>query len=124
MIAYLRDEEGADVVRELLEKDPSGGFAHAVNVCEVFYTSLRSRGEAAAHSAIRDIRYIGVHVREDLDESFWLQAGQFKVLSHMSLADAFAMSLAPRLNAEVVTSDRNEFGPVAQAGICRVTFIR
>ena len=124
MIALLRNEEGADHVRTVLAEETSGWFAHGVNICEVFYNFLRRGDQSAAREAVKDLRSGGMRVREDLDEVFWEQAGWYKVQFHMSLADAFLLSLAKRLGAEVLTSDRKEFGPVAQAGLCRVRFFR
>ncbi len=37
MIAYLRDEEGAEVVEGLLLDPSSSFFAHGINLCEVYY---------------------------------------------------------------------------------------
>jgi predicted nucleic acid-binding protein len=97
---------------------------HAVNLCEVFYDFLDRSDEDAAAAAIETIRSIGAIVREDMDEAFWQQAGRFKVRFRLPLADAFALSLADRFGTERVTSDRGHFEQVAQAGACRVVFIR
>ena len=45
IIAYLRDEEGADVVESVLLGN-NACVAHAVNVCEVYYDCLRRGGNA------------------------------------------------------------------------------
>jgi PIN domain nuclease of toxin-antitoxin system len=124
MIAFLRNEQGADVVRASLKQDPSGWFAHSVNVCEVFYFLLRHGDETTARSAIEDLRSIGLRIRDDMDEAFWQQVGRYKASFHVSLADAFAMSLGERMGADVLTSDRKDFEPVAKAGLCRVRFFR
>ena len=124
MIAYLRDEPGADVVEECFSQEPPICLAHAVTMCEVFYDFLRASGEAAAKAAIDGLRSDGVFVREDMDEAFWTQVGRYKVSCKVSLADAFIIVLAERYDAEVITSDRREFTPVAAKGVCRVRFIR
>jgi PIN domain nuclease of toxin-antitoxin system len=124
MIAFLRNEPGADFVRAILRRDPTGWFAHSVNVCEAFYYFFRLGKEAAARSAIEDLRSVGLRIRDDMDEAFWQQVGRYKASFHMSLADAFAMSLGERMGAEILTSDRKDFEPVAKAGLCRVRFFR
>ena len=68
--------------------------------------------------------HAGLIVREDMDEAFWQQVGRYKTRFHIPLADAFAVSLADRFGAEVVTSDRGDFERIAESGTCRVTFIR
>jgi hypothetical protein len=45
-------------------------------------------------------------------------------MKSVSLADCFAMALANRVQAELVTSDHHEFDPIAQNGICSIQFIR
>ncbi len=124
MIAYLRGEAGTPVVEEHLSREPPACLAHAVNFCEVFYYFLRTAGEQSARRSLDDLRSVGLTVRDDMDEAFWQQAGRYKVQYRFSLADAFALSLADRFGAELVTSDRPDFEPVAQAGACRVVFIR
>lgn len=47
LIAYLRDEPGADTVEQQIVNAVAAGqtcFAHAVNLCEVFYDFHRSDG--------------------------------------------------------------------------------
>lgn len=48
MIAYLRDEPGADRVEALLLDKNNLCVAHAVNVCEVFYDFIRAEGNWGA----------------------------------------------------------------------------
>lgn len=42
MIAYLRGEVGADVVSAVLLNSSHESFAHALNVCEVYYDFYRA----------------------------------------------------------------------------------
>jgi predicted nucleic acid-binding protein len=124
IIAYLRDEEGAEVVESVLLGD-SDCVAHAVNVCEVYYDCLRRDGEAQADELLEDLASIGLITREDMDVSLWKTAGGYKAaIARVSLADCFAMALTQRLNAELMTSDHREFDPVAAQGICSIRFIR
>jgi PIN domain nuclease of toxin-antitoxin system len=124
MIAFLRDEAGAEVVQSRLASEPPVCLAHAVNLCEVFYHFLGEAGEDAARRSLDDLRAVGLTVREDMDEAFWQQVGRHKVQYRMSLADAFALSLADRFGAELLTSDRGDFEQVSQSAKHRVTFIR
>ncbi len=41
----------------------------------------------------------------------------------MSLADAFCVALAARVNAKLVTSDRHELEPLLDDGVANITFI-
>lgn len=124
LIAFLRKEPGAEVVRAVLTgRDLC--MAHAVNVCEMYYDFIRAESEAAARAAIRAVESTGVIVREDLDAPLWQQAARYKARPRrISLADCFLLALAHREGAEVVTSDPQEFDPVVERGFCPVTFIR
>ena len=44
MIAYLRREIGADVVQNIIVNSASVCFAHAINLCEVYYDFWRVGG--------------------------------------------------------------------------------
>jgi predicted nucleic acid-binding protein len=125
MIAYLRGEPGADVVESALSGDGEPCVAHAINLCEVYYKFVRVSGEAVATSAIQDLKDTGLIVRIDLDEAFWHDVGRHKAtIGSIPLADCFVVTLANRLDTEVVTADHPDFDRIADEGICRVTFIR
>ena len=124
LIACLRGEDGSDVVEALLEKEPERCFAHAVNLCEVFYDFLKVGGEGAATAAVDDLLSQGVVLRDDLDLEFWKQVGRFKASHRISLADAFALTLAHLTNSDLITSDRHEFETVARTVNVPIRFIR
>jgi PIN domain nuclease of toxin-antitoxin system len=124
MIAYLRQEPGAPVVDATVRDPAHLCLAHAVNLCEVFYDFLRVTDETTAEAAIQDLFSVGVQCREDLDAPFWKDVGRLKAPGGVSLADCFCVALARRFHATVLTSDHNEFDPVAAQGLCVVQFIR
>lgn len=125
MIAYLKDEDGAEeVVEGHLAGDEGQCVAHAVNLCEVYYDYLRDEGEEPARVAVETLKSDGLVVREDMDESFWTEIGRHKAAHRVSLADCFAIALANREETKVSTSDHHEFDPIADQGICEVEFIR
>jgi len=51
LIAFLRDEPGADVVENVLSA-PEKCYAHALNLCEVYYDFFRASNQDAAEAAI------------------------------------------------------------------------
>lgn len=131
MIAYLRGEDGSEVVESILMKEENRCVAHAINLCEVYYDFILAKDEETAHGAIADLQSIGVITTEDMDFLFWQEAGKFKAKTRkdknrISLADCFAIALAMRENATLVTSDHHEFDPILKNGTCpvSVTFIR
>ncbi len=65
MIAFLRKELGSIVVEEILLDKNNKCFAHAINLCEVFYDFHRLSGEQAAEKAIGDLKAAGIIERND-----------------------------------------------------------
>jgi predicted nucleic acid-binding protein len=124
MIAYLQGEPGAPVVDAMLRDPGRQCFAHSINLCEVYYDTLRASDETTADQAISDLSAAGVIERNDMDSTLWREVGKIKSRGRISIADAFCAALAQRLSGEAVTSDRREFEPLAAAGVCTVTFIR
>jgi len=124
IIAYIRNEPGADVIESILMSEDDDCLIHAINLCEVYYDFLRVAGERVAQDAIADLGPLALVTRQDMDVAFWQSAGQVKAHFRISLADCFAVALASRLRAEVLTSDHREFEPVAAKGICPVRFFR
>ena len=124
MVAYLAGEQGALVVDGLLNDANAVCYAHAVNLCEVFYDSLRATGERQARQAIEDLYSAGVIERRDLSRSFWQSIGRLKARGRISLADCFGIALAQHLGGEIVTSDHHELDPLVQLSIVPIRFIR
>jgi PIN domain nuclease of toxin-antitoxin system len=125
MIAFLRGEPGADAVAGLLSNPEHVCYAHAINLCEVFYDFVRASDLRTARSALRDLSRVGVRSRRDLSRRFWQRVGELKgTIRRLSLADCFAIALAESLKAPVVTSDHAEFDPLVARSMCRVVFIR
>jgi predicted nucleic acid-binding protein len=124
MVAYLAGESGAATVEALLNDSAAQCYAHAINLCEVFYDALRATDERRARQAIRDLRAAGVIERRDLSGVFWLNVGRLKARGRISLADCFGIALAQQMGGEIVTSDHHEFDALVPLGIVPIHFIR
>jgi len=126
LIALLRNEPGGADVRSLLADEACCCFIHADNLCEVYYDCLRNYDEAQADQMLEDLTVCGLLLRDDMDSGFWKKAGHLKARGRISLADAFAVTLAEREQAILVTSDHHEFDPLLASGLLPVSvrFIR
>jgi len=125
MIAYLRDEPGADAVAEALLDPTSRCHAHALNLCEVFYDFHRAAGPREALRAIADLAQVGVIEDASLPAVVWQAAGALKArLRRVSLADCFAIELAARLRGTILTADHHEFDVLAEQPEYAIRFIR
>ncbi|MGH8456987.1 MAG: PIN domain-containing protein [Stenotrophobium sp.] len=107
LLAYFRDEEGADKVQQLLERASRKGAAllmTEVNYAEVKYITLRKQGAEAwrqVQESLTSLPLEFVPVGRELSDI----AADFKSRVSLSLADAFAAALAKQRKAELVTCD-------------------
>ena len=126
VLALLRKEPGCLKVRDLLADGGNECLIHAVNLCEVYYDCLRSYGEESAEQMLGGVLAAGLVLRDDMDVHFWKGAGKLKAAGRISLADTFAVMLAARDGATLVTSDHHEFDPLLKEGNfpVKVQFIR
>lgn len=125
MIAFLRDEFGAGFVADSLLDTESQCYAHAINLCEVFYDFHRASGQREAADAIADLARIGVIEDASLATAVWQSVGVLKAnLRRVSLADCFAVELTMRLRGTLVTADRHELKRIADENLCPVLSIR
>ena len=126
ILSLVKNEDGAEVVREALESADNSCFAHSVNLCEVYYDCLRCYGNDPTEKLLTNLIDAGVSIRSDMDVEFWKAAGNLKARGRISLADCFAVTLCIREDAVLLTSDRHEFEPLlASPGFpARIQFIR
>jgi PIN domain nuclease of toxin-antitoxin system len=87
IIAWLRNEPGADVVDNAVRDVNAQCLVHSINLCEVFYDARRNAGETHAQAVVSDLASIGVVERSDFDPAFWMEAGRLKAGGGISLAD-------------------------------------
>lgn len=107
IIAEIKNEPGADAVREIMAMPPEGGFfMHAVNVCEVAYHLIK-------FGFIESIAYElatpgGVTVIDDIRPALWKRAASLKAkYKNLALGDCIAIALAETLDADILTGDRD-----------------
>ncbi len=125
VVAFLYDEDGAEVVQELLDHDENRCLIHAINACEVYYDLLRRGNDKDAASLEGVLEDTGVQLNSDLSIELWKAAGKLKAeWRRVSLADCFALALTIDQQASLVTSDHHELDSIAEAGLCSVRFIR
>ena len=107
LLAFLADEPGADIVREVLEfgqRHDGSVWISVINLGECLYIVEREQGLTAAHRAIAAIRQMPVkEVTADRERMF--AAAHIKAHHRLSFADAFAVALAQEKSATVVTGD-------------------
>src|SRR5882762_3149887 len=107
LIAYFRDEPGAEKIENLLVtagKKDSPLHMTDVNYAEVKYSIVKKDGAQAWEEAAKILQGLPIDFHSTSRE-LADTAADFKVRFKMSLADAFAAALAKERKAELVTGD-------------------
>ena len=125
IIAYLRGENGGEAVLSALLNPENTCVAHALNLCEVYYDFHRALGEADADRILEELQAAGLERREDMSSSFCRSASILKSeFRRISLADCFALALAQKLGAKLISADHHELDALAATGRFDIAFIR
>lgn len=107
VLAWLQGEEGGRAVSRLLDQaghDEVDLAISLVNLGEVVYIVEREESLQAAQQALALLDSLPVS-QEPVDRSMALQAAHCKARYRMSYADCFAVALAKKHNAVLVTGD-------------------
>ncbi len=107
ILAYFAEEEGADVVEDLLNKAEKGEaklYMNYVNLGEVYYILFREKDVNEANEGVVLIKRKPIDFVQ-VDERIALIAGRVKATYSMSYADAFVVATAIVKEAKIVTGD-------------------
>ena len=127
LIAFLRNESGADKVEVLLEKAKNGKanlYMNKLNLLEVYYDVYRYAGKKRASDELFGIQCLPIEIVAELSDDVFIKAGEIKATCRLSLADAVALAEAIARNAELVTADHLEMDKLHGGGWVRVCWIR
>jgi len=108
MIAYFEDEPGAERVARVLRQLVQGkarGFMSVVNWGEVYYNTMREQGVGEAEEVILQLDKFPIQLVE-ADRDLAYEAARLKGKYRIAYADCFAVALCAKLNASLVTGDR------------------
>ena len=124
LLAYYRDEAGADEVLQLLHDAVDGKaelYATTYNLGEVYYMSWRKYNRETADRIWRELMQLPlVIVEPDIQMTF--EAATLKATHKLSYADAHAAALALHLKASLVTGDK-EFDDLKKIKGFKVKYI-
>lgn len=107
LIAYFRDEPGAETMEHLLvsaSKKDSPFQMTDVNYAEVKYSIVKKDGAAAWEEAAKVLQGLPIEF-QSTTRALSDSAADFKARFKLSLADAFAAALAKERKTELVTGD-------------------
>ena len=107
LIAYFRDEAGAEIIENLLvaaSRKDSPLHMTDVNYAEVKYSIVKKDGPSAWEEAAKILQGLPIEFHPT-NRSLADSAADFKTRFKLSLADAFAAALAKEKKAEFITGD-------------------
>jgi len=101
------EEPAAKQVKKIFEqKDISKSHVNIswINLGEVYYTIARRKGTDASDEVLNDIKMLPITLHEPSKGDI-LDAARIKSRHKLSYADAFAVSLAKKINGTIFTGD-------------------
>ena len=111
LIALLTNEDGADVVKNLLQKAVDAEIKivmHKINFLEVYYDTYKTYGEEKALKLLDDIKITPIKINMKITDELLIKAGRLKSLYKMSLADSIGLAETIINNGYFVTADHHE----------------
>ena len=106
-LTLFEDENGAETVQRLLERAKKGEiivFTSFVSFTEIFYITLREKGEEAAKKRIKIMNRL-VITRVESSQELGLIAGRLKATHKISFADTWIAATAMFYDAILVHKD-------------------
>lgn len=107
LLTYIEDEEGSDIVNNLLiesENEQIIIFVSFISLVEIFYITIQEKGEEEAIERIKMIKSLAVEMIES-NETFSLKAGRLKAQNKISFADAYIAATSIELGSILVHKD-------------------
>lgn len=107
LLAFIEEEQGADIVQGLLERAEAEEITILVSFIsfmEVCYITLQERDESEAQERLRLMKGLPIFCVEST-EALGVVASRFKAGYRISVADAWIAALAKDRNAILVHKD-------------------
>jgi len=127
LIALLTNEDGADVVKKLLQRAIDGDIKvlmHKVNFLEVYYDTYKAYGEEKALKLLEDIKITPIEMNAEITDDILIKAGRLKSLYKISLADSIGLAETIVRNGNFVTADHHELEIVQEKEKINMIWIR
>ena len=115
LIAYLNDEDGADIVEDILiqsSNEITTVSMSMVNLLEVYYGIYRDFGNDKADEVLSEVLSLPIEIISDITLDTLREAGRLKAAYKMSMADSVALGIASVSLLTIVTADHHEMDPV------------
>jgi len=127
LIALLSNEDGADVVKDLLQKATNGEIKilmHKINFLEVYYYIYKRYSEKTALKLLEDIKITPIKINTEITDDILIKAGRLKSFYKMSLADSIGLAETIINNGYFVTADYHELEIIQKKEKISIVWIR
>ena len=125
LIGFLENESFADRIERLLnqaKRRKCALYLHAIHLGEVYYITMRERGQDLADLVYKRIKAFPVRLIEVIDEELLLTASSLKATYPISYADSFAAAMAKINKSSLLTGDP-EFECLQKEGIIEISWL-
>ena len=107
LLAFFQNEEGAEIVAEILQRAMEKGLDRlicVINLGEIIYVTKRRFGDSKKLEVLARVHQLGLKVLS-VPENLVFKAAEMKAQYPISYADCFARACAMEHSARVVTGD-------------------
>jgi predicted nucleic acid-binding protein len=107
LLAFFQNEEGAEIVAEILQRSMQKGLDRlicVINLGEIIYVTKRHFGDSKKLEVLARVHQLGLKVLP-VPENLVFKAAEIKAQYPISYADCFALACAMEHSARVVTGD-------------------
>ena len=118
MLAFFRNENGAEKVEQLLQDaamKKNELYMTWINAGEVFYMTYRKENATKADIAWKALQEFPIHITQ-ADMEFTFAASNLKARYSISYADAFAAALTINKKATLITGDKEFDALIGEKG--------
>lgn len=123
VLALLREEQGMDIVKEVIDSDVET-FLHAVTFLEIYYNVTNELGIENANLFFEQLLQTKIKIIYEITENTIKHAGYFKSKYKVSLGDSFVLATAKSHSAKIVSSDHHELDIIEKSENMKFLWIR
>ena len=127
LIASLGNEDGANVVRDIMEQAINNEaiiIMNKLNFLEVYYNVYREYGKDAANDMVNEIRNTPIQIQPEITDYIFEEAGRLKASYKISIADSVALGETIVSGGMLLTSDHHEFEIIEKSENIKIRWIR
>ena len=126
-MAILKQENGADKVKSLLDKAQAGQatvYMNIINLIEIYYLFYRAVGKNSADLILKMIYTMPIQFIETIDDVIFSETSRIKATYAIPLGDAIGLATAIKLGGSFVTGDHSDIEKIEKAEPVSVFWFR